>query len=186
MPKELSYSLRFSNELRNFYGTWLTDKLHPATLGLENLRDDFFNEGGPPCYSCEGFVQIQDAIARAFVKLKSGNQMTPEVLLQRFPIPARVDNIVREAIVGIIARYSFFLILLAYALVCMNTVRDIVMEKENQLSEMMKIMGLTSSLQWSAWSLTTMLCLSISTVFIVIMLSVSSTNSQFHTVIYLI
>lgn len=111
--------------------------------------------------------------------------MTPEVLLQRFPIPERVDNFVRDAIVGIVAKYTFFLILLAYAFVCMNTVRDIVMEKENQLSEMMKIMGLTSSLQWAAWSLITMSCLSISTVLIVIMLSVSNTNtnSQFLTVV---
>lgn len=176
MPTDLSYSLRFPNVLRSSYSheTWLTNKLYPPFSGLEK------NSGGDSIYYREGYVQIQDAIARAFVKVKSGNQMKSQVLLQRFP--EQTKNPVKEIIVGTLARYSFFLILLAYAFVCVNTVRDIVAEKENQLSEMMKIMGLASSLQWTAWFLSAMLCLSISIILIVIMLSVSeylNTNRRF-------
>lgn len=168
LPRDLSYSLRFPSTSN----TWPTDKLYPPISELEQQL------GGTTTSYREGFVQIQDAIARAFVKVKSGNQTSPQVLLQQFPIPAIVKDDRKEVIVGIIANNMFFLILLAYAFVCVNTVRDIVSEKENQLSEMMKIMGLASSLQWTARFLSTMFCLSISTVLIVIMLSVSKTNSH--------
>lgn len=72
-----------------------------------------------------------------------------------------------------------YCIIIAYAFICGNTVRAIVMEKEKQLSETMKIMGLTSLLQWSSWFLRTTINLCIMNALIVLMISVSSHNTQY-------
>lgn len=66
-----------------------------------------------------------------------------------------------------------FIILLPYVFMCVNTVRAIVTEKEKQLSEMMKIMGLTSMLQWASWFTQTMITSTISLSLIVVVLWVS-------------
>lgn len=170
MPKHLSYSLRFPNNLRAGGGTWQTNQLYFPLSEIPRAEED--NEGASPHYYREGFVPIQNAIARAFVKLKSANRLPPTVHLQRFPIPSRTNTF--QEVFRSVAKYVVFLILLAFASICVNTVRAIVMEKEKQLSETMKIMGLSSSLQWASWFLRTMTSLCISISLMVIMLSVSS------------
>lgn len=174
LPKKLLYSLRFPNELRVGYGTWSTDTLfYPHIGNSEPGRGQHQNDGDEPSYSREGFSAIQNAIAQAFVRIKNSNQIWPSVFLQRLPIPEQKTSL-QNAFLEL-THYLIFLILLSFASIYVNAVRVIVSEKEKQLSEMMKIMGLSSTLQWASWFVRTMLSMSISITLIVVLLSVSRT-----------
>lgn len=154
---------------------WHTFALFPlyATSGPRS-RDD--NDGGPPWYYREGFVPIQDAIARAFVKLKSGNNM-PDVLLQRLPYPPFNKDILLEGLKSLVS----LVILLSFIYPCINTVRFIAIEKEKQLKEAMKIMGLPNWLHWLGWFIKSMVFMMISITFIVILLKVRVTSQNHNT-----
>lgn len=179
MPKQLFYSLRFPSELRSlakYIGpsilNWHTFVLFPmyATSGPRG-RDD--NDGGPPWYYREGFIPIQDAIARAFIKHKSGNEM-PDVLLQRLPYPPFNKDILLEGLKSLVS----LVVLLSFIYPCINTVRFIAMEKEKQLKEAMKIMGLPNWLHWLGWFIKSMVFMMISITFIVILLKVPMFKSS--------
>lgn len=67
--------------------------------------------------------------------------------MQRFPYPASVrDEFVKQL------NYIIPLIIVSCFLYpCINTVRYIAIEKEKQLKETMKIMGLANWLHWVGW-----------------------------------
>lgn len=151
----------------------MTDRLQSDISEIiGSSRDTADNDGAAPHYFREGFVPIQNAIARAIVKLKSANLMPPTVLLQRLPIPSTTETI--QTVFLKAANSLLLAVLIAFAYICVNAVRAIVTEKESQLCEMMKIMGLSSSLQWASWFVRTMTSMTISITLIVILLSVSS------------
>lgn len=58
----------------------------------------------------------------------------------------------------------------------MNSVRFISIEKEKQLKEAMKIMGLASWMHYLSWFIRTLIMLSISMLFISLLLTVSLSN----------
>lgn len=150
MPKHLSYELRFPSELRTppdnvnqaLIFNWHTNLLYPLfSTGGPRGRED--NDGGVVWYFREGFVPVQDAIARAFTKLSCTdpacqNQTLPEIVMQRFPYPPFTLDVLLQGLETIV---SFF-ILLSFIYPCINTVRFIAIEKEKQLKEAMKIMGM--------------------------------------------
>ena len=67
--------------------------------------------------------------------------------LQRFPYPPFVIDLLLQ---GLQALVSLF-ILLSFVYPCINIIKYITTEKEKQLKEAMKIMGLDSWLHWTAW-----------------------------------
>lgn len=163
LPKKLSYALRFPNELRipsRQVRTWLTNTFHPLSL---EPRYTERHDGGIPSYSGEGFLTIQNAIARAFVKLHSDREI-PILFLQRLPIPSFKE---------LQSKMHHFYIIAGFLYMFVSMVIAIVTEKEKQLAEAMKIMGLTQMLQWMAWFLKSMITLSISISLAVLLLSVS-------------
>ena len=71
----------------------------------------------------------------------------PVLHIQRFPYPAYINDIV-----GIILEFAFpFLFLIAFLYNTINIIKYITVEKEMQLKESMKIMGLPSYMHWLAW-----------------------------------
>lgn len=151
IPKDLSYSLHFPSELRGtefssqlkpgFYN-WHTNKITPSE-GFNEPRNLRYVDGGPPSYYAEGFLAIQNAIARAFVS-KIGNRTMPDVLIKRFPYPPYSENSYWSLLQGILPLFVLFSFNYSFS----NAVRFIAMEKEKQLKEAMKIMGLQSWLHW--------------------------------------
>lgn len=127
-----------------------------------------------PNYSREGFLSIQDAIVRAVIKLKADNKMTPKVLLQQLPTPPKTAH---DMFLKLLQKL-YFLILLPFAFLTVNTVRVIVIEKEKLLSQLMKIMGMSSWLQYTSWFLRAMINVSISISLMVMMISVRRSSSQ--------
>lgn len=71
----------------------------------------------------------------------------PELRIQRFPYPAYIEDII-----GIILEFAFpSLFLIGFLYNCINIIKYITVEKELQLKETMKIMGLPSYMHWLAW-----------------------------------
>lgn len=67
-----------------------------------------------------------------------------------------------------------FMIMLSYVYPTINTVRFIAVEKEKQLKEAMKIMGLPNWLHWTGWFVKSMTFLTISMSVVTVLFKVSS------------
>lgn len=104
------------------------------------------DDGESPNYNSEGFLLIQNAIAKAFIKVKSGIEM-PQIQMQRFPSPSFfVDTFLEyfDSVVSVV-------ILACFLEPCINIARFITIENEKQLKEVMKIMGLPTWIHWTGW-----------------------------------
>lgn len=136
-------------------------------------------DGGLPSYNKEGFLAIQNAIAVAFIEMhQSGGekQPIPEIRLNRFPFPSYLKNVLLSNISSLVQ--LFLLISLNYTF--MNTVRFISIEKEKQLKESMKIMGLANWMHYLSWFIRTISMLTISMVLITILLKVNVLKTLFY------
>ncbi len=152
LPNELSYSLRFPSELRTTdlpsrerpdKYNWKTNNIFP-TDDYNSPRHLDLQDGGPPSYHNEGFLSIQNAVARAFIAKNNTTTQMPEVMVKRFPYPAHALNTFLYLLQTIVPLFVLFSFSYSFA----NAVRFIAIEKEKQLKEAMKIMGLPSWLHW--------------------------------------
>lgn len=143
---------------------WQTGVLFgPDGYTIKHPNED---DAGPPSYYKEGFLAIQNAIAKAFIMIK--NTTMPDIEMRRFPTPKHVINIFASEFQVLMP--LFFLLSLNYTF--MNTVRFISIEKEKQLKEAMKIMGLASWMHYLSWFVRTLIMLTTSMLFITILLTV--------------
>lgn len=152
LPNKLEFSLRFPYELRtNDEGpfvenyNWFTNLLFPA-FQLAGPRNRERNDGGiPPGYFREGFIQVQAAISRAFTQSMKENipGEIPAIFLHRFPYPPYMSD---PLLVGLEA-FIPLIITVSFLYTAINVVKYITVEKEKQLKEAMKIMGLNNWLQ---------------------------------------
>ncbi|XP_058456303.1 phospholipid-transporting ATPase ABCA3-like isoform X2 [Malaya genurostris] len=92
---------------------------------------------------------------------------------QRFPYPAFYDDPLLRGLENLFPS----IIMIAFFYSCINTVKFITLEKERQLKESMKIMGLDGWLHWMAWFVRTLILLSISISLITLLLCVSLTTN---------
>lgn len=123
-------------------------------------------------YQEEEFIVIQNAIGKTFFnvipKASSSNVTMPNIRLKCFPMPQYYTD---HAAVSLRELTPIFLMLvLCFAF--MNTVRLVSIEKEKQLKEAMKIMGLSSWIHYLGWFIRTAIMLSISMVLITALLTV--------------
>lgn len=171
IPKNLAYSLRFPAELRSqrfsvgrHWDTTILYEIYTDTTRLLRSRGEHYHR--------EGFLTIQNAIAKAFFNLipkdSSSNIEMPQIRVQRFPSPAfdfdHAATSLREL------TPIFLMLVLCFAF--MNTVRLVTAEKEKQLKEAMKIMGLSSWTHYLGWFVRTALMLSITMTLITALLTV--------------
>lgn len=152
LPKRFEFTMRFPYELRTndegpfveFYN-WFTKMLFPALQapGPRNLKR---NDGGlPPGYYREGFIPVQAAISRAYTEKMKGDAEgdIPDVFLHRFPYPPYLFD---PLLMGLEA-FIPLIIMISFLYTAINIVKYITVEKEKQLKEAMKIMGLNNWLQ---------------------------------------
>ncbi|KAJ6638915.1 Phospholipid-transporting ATPase ABCA3, partial [Pseudolycoriella hygida] len=106
-------------------------------------------------YSNKQFLHVQNAIARSFIQLKNKSDIVlPEIQMNQYPYIFSDDSVGIFKVVGII--YGL-VVLICLSFSAMNTVRYISIEKEKQLKEVMKIMGLPNWLHWTSWFTRTMI-----------------------------
>ncbi|CAB3224165.1 unnamed protein product [Arctia plantaginis] len=156
LPKSnLSYSIRFPERprLNSFYGVggrhWRTDLVFPS-FELPGPRFPFSWEGGnDPGYVNELFIPLQHAISMELISKMTGQNMRSlyTINIERYPHPPYWED---QSLSVLKILFPMF-ILLSCSYTAINIVRAIVVEKELQLKETMKIMGLPTWLHWTAW-----------------------------------
>ncbi|CAO1386925.1 unnamed protein product [Diamesa serratosioi] len=145
-PEILKYNIRLPQG-EGEGGTWMTDTLWMINTLSKLPRDSHSDYGVTPPYYFKCFLTIQDAIDRAFIKLKSRKNPLPNVLFQRFPYPAILED---QALTSALVIFPIF-ILISFVYSCKNIIKNVAIERETLMKETMKIMGLSSTLHWSAW-----------------------------------
>ena len=104
-------------------------------------------------YAESGFLATQALAQDAFAYLVSGGRNASATsYVTKFPQPEYKDNLIASLVQSTL---SFFLVA-ALSFVVRFLSQNIVQEKEGNLIESMKIMGMYSSLNWLAWFLTVM------------------------------
>lgn len=169
MPKKLTYSLRFPADLRVRFKNWQTNLLFPDNLYVNRFRSNSYIE--------EGFLSIQNAITSAFIRINEKEHRTIE--MQPFPRPSETVTVFDILDITIIL---IFLLSLNYTFV--NNVRYIVLEKEKQLKEAMKIMGLASWMHYFSWFIRTIIILMISMLVISILFTVNTCTCFVQNIVY--
>lgn len=152
LPKKFEFTLRFPYELRTNddgpfveFVNWFTDMLFPA-FQVAGPRNRERNDGGlPPGYFREGFIPVQAAISRMYTQMMKGDEeeIIPDIYLHRFPYPAYLSD---PLLIGLEA-FIPLIIMISFLYTAINIVKYITVEKEKQLKEAMKIMGLSNWLQ---------------------------------------
>ncbi|XP_073830693.1 ATP binding cassette subfamily A member 3 isoform X2 [Musca autumnalis] len=165
-PTKFAFSLRYPSELRTDTSslglTWLTMKLF-MPLDLTGPRNPNSQDGGLPVgYLRESFLPVQHAISMAYTKLVTQRDDLPYVNMQRYPYPAYIYDPLLEGM----AAFVPLIILLSFIYPCSNIVRYITAEKEKQLKEVMKIMGLDNWLHWTSWFCKNFIILAVSAILI--------------------
>ncbi|KAM7349571.1 ATP binding cassette subfamily A member 3 isoform 2-T3 [Cochliomyia hominivorax] len=171
-PNNFSFALRFPSELRtsnqNLPLTWLTMKLF-LPLDLSGPRNPNELDGGLPVgYLREGFLPIQNALSLAYIKLVSKSASLPYLNMRRYPYPEYIYDPLLEGLESIMS----LIILLSFIYPCTYIVKYITMEKEKQLKEVMKIMGLNNWIHWMAWFVKSLIMLGISSILIIILMKI--------------
>ncbi|XP_050517572.1 phospholipid-transporting ATPase ABCA3-like isoform X2 [Diabrotica virgifera virgifera] len=194
--KHLQVSIRFPGETRLKldpfnYNNWRTNLIFPI---YQQPGPRLYNliTGAAPSYYREGFLGLQYYLTLSVLLAKSNvtyatddyldliswvieNQF-PLVNMRRFPNAPWYEDILLTALKSLIG----IIIMLSFVYTCINTVKSITTEKEKQLKESMKIMGLPNWLHWTAWFVKCFMFLLISSVLMVIFLKVRwYTNTNF-------
>ncbi|XP_053672343.1 phospholipid-transporting ATPase ABCA3-like [Anopheles nili] len=174
LPQKLQYALRFPGELRFTswtFGNWRTNfMVVPFVQGLRNANQ---SDGGIPSYLREGFLSMQAAVSRAFIRRQEPWINLPNVYLRRYPYPPYYEDLVLVAM----ERLLPMIILISFFYTCINTVKYITIEKEKQLKEAMKIMGLPNWLHWTAWFVRCLVLLLITISLLVFLMSANLTSN---------
>ncbi|CAH0549210.1 unnamed protein product [Brassicogethes aeneus] len=186
--EDISLSIRFPSELKFTQDTkedsWKTYSNYPldAKQGPRNHEE---NTGATPNYFKEQFIQAQSMLTVSLIAAKknipididfhkmmegiSGDTGIPVVKMQRFPYPPWKESPILEQLKTSLS----LMIMLGFIYSCINIVKMITNEKENQLKEAMKIMGLSNWLHWTAWFVKSLIFLLISCIIIVILFKIN-------------
>ncbi|XP_062564160.1 phospholipid-transporting ATPase ABCA3-like [Armigeres subalbatus] len=179
IPDHVEFSIRYPAEMRThsevgseFWNHWQTSRLFPI-FEVPGPRNPHDHDGGYPAnYHYETFAHVQSALSRAIVVERSPEVEIPEVYLRRFPNPPTYSDPLLLGLENLLP----LIIIVAFFYTCINTVKYVAVEKEGQLKEAMKIMGLPSWLHWTAWYVKSKLLLLISISLITVLICVSMTS----------
>lgn len=170
----MTYALRFPGELRTartnpLTFNWQTGNAEPVSR-FQGPRARTHADGGiPPGYAREGFAAIQNAIADHFLRIHSANTIQmPTIRIQRFPHPPFRQDFLLDILEELIP----IIIVLSYIYPCINTIKVIAVEKERQLKEAMKIMGMPNWIHWMGWFVRSIVYMLISISLIVMLMKV--------------
>ncbi|XP_053687488.1 phospholipid-transporting ATPase ABCA3-like [Sabethes cyaneus] len=181
LPDKVTYALRFPSEMRTFqddftafWANWFTELMFPQ-FQMAGARNNERADGGYPAnYFNESFIAVQSAVDRAILLERNPNMELTPMFLRRFPYPPYYSDPLLTGLENLLP----LVIAIAFFYSALNIVKYITVEKERQLKETMKIMGLFSWLHWSAWFVKCIILLAISSSLITILLCVDVTTNS--------
>lgn len=109
-------------------------------------------------------------INKHFIDTNAKNKEIPHIKMQRFPYPYWVS----DPFVTMLHMVLPLLLILGYLTPANYIITELTIEKESQVKEALKIMGLSNFLHWSAWFLISLIICGISVVFIAILLKIDN------------
>lgn len=140
----------------------------------KSIRDKFWHPGPgswPYKYYQFGFVWIQDMIERALIEVQVGHDvLEPGTYVHHMPHPCYIE----DQFLFMIEHVMPLCLTISWVYTVAMLVQSIVYEKEQRLKEVMRMMGLTSSVHWLAWFLTTFTQMSVTMAILTVMLKYGS------------
>ncbi|XP_053608124.1 phospholipid-transporting ATPase ABCA1-like [Plodia interpunctella] len=176
LPNKISYALRFPERprLNSFFligsRVWRTESVFP-TFEVAGPRQRSSPSGGDdPGYFIEMFIQLQHVISTELISKVTGQDLSGfRVGFQRFPHPAFHEDFAIDIMQLLLPMF----IMLTFSYTAINTTGAITGEKEMQLKETLKIMGVPTWIHWLSWFLKQFLFLLIASVLVVIIMKVN-------------
>ncbi|XP_017044767.1 phospholipid-transporting ATPase ABCA3-like isoform X2 [Drosophila ficusphila] len=160
IPDDFRFALRFPSE-PNY---WRTNELFP-TIDLRGPNH------GNPRYFEQGFLALQHSLSMAFIRDKGYIDDMP-THMQYYPYPTYTND---NFITWLTLLLPCFIVL-NFTYHYMGMIKFIVAEKEKQLKEIMKVLGLGNWLQWTAWFVKFQIPLTLSAIFITAILKIDTKN----------
>ncbi|KAK9882104.1 hypothetical protein WA026_018947 [Henosepilachna vigintioctopunctata] len=188
--EDITVKIRLPSELRarskvlGGPSDWKTNLLYPL-YQMRGPRNPNATRGGDPSYANELFLAIQEFITMKVIALQT-NRMDfafnfPFVHVRRFPHYKWTEDPLLQALQG----FAGVVVMVSFCYTCTNLVKMVTNEKEKQLKESMKMMGLPNWLHWLAWFVKSFSFLVISIILITILLKVKwYTTSDFAVLTY--
>ncbi|XP_058835899.1 phospholipid-transporting ATPase ABCA3-like [Topomyia yanbarensis] len=181
LPEKVIYALRFPSEMRTFqdnftafWANWFTELMFPQFQMAGARNNDRADAGYPANYFNESFIAVQCAIDRAIILEHDSTVKMLPVFLERFPYPPYYSDPLLTGLENLLP----LIIVIAFFYSAINIVKYITVEKERQLKETMKMMGLSSWLHWSAWFVKCVLLLAVSISLVTILLCLDLTTNS--------
>ncbi|XP_030374323.1 ATP-binding cassette sub-family A member 3 [Scaptodrosophila lebanonensis] len=169
-PLIFNYSLRFPSELRTvrspIIDNWHTNSLFP---GYDHIgpRNRNASDGGVPVgYLAEGFIPVQHALTMSWLQMAGAKDYLPKVMLRRFPY----NPYIYDPLLSGLQQLLPFMLLLSFIYPCSFVAKYVTSEKELQLKEIMKLLGLHNWLHWVAWFVKSYILLMIVVIMLVCLL----------------
>ncbi|KAJ8922450.1 hypothetical protein NQ315_004397 [Exocentrus adspersus] len=181
--KDFRVSIRFPGETRLQLdpfqiNNWRTNLIFPI-FQTSGPRQAHYTTGAAPSYYLEGFLAVQHLVTMSLIFARKNltvdtifpwlmENPPPVISMRRYPYPAWSEDVLLTPLKSMLS----MIMMLSFVYTCINTVKSITTEKEKQLKESMKIMGLSNWLHWTAWFLKTFIFLLLSAILIVVLLKV--------------
>ncbi|KAK3602190.1 hypothetical protein CHS0354_004706 [Potamilus streckersoni] len=114
-----------------------------------------------------GFIWIQDLVDRAIIDLQVGRSVVePGNFLHRMPYPCWLW----DQFIWLIQHVVPLCFMLAWVYAVAMLVHSIVYEKEHRLKEVMKVMGLSNTVHWCAWLISSFMQMTLTSIVLTLML----------------
>ncbi|XP_044745815.1 phospholipid-transporting ATPase ABCA3-like [Coccinella septempunctata] len=162
--KNISITFRFDNT----NSRWHTEQLFPPfEIGYNNRND---RDADYPSV----FAPLMYTLTEKLLRYSGKPFKLPKMLIQRFPHPSYIQDFFLISMNQ--ASLFGYLFMTAFIYTHINIVKSITYEKEKQLKESMKIMGLPTWLHWTAWFCKFIIPYLVITIFLVVMMKYETKN----------
>lgn len=143
--EEVIKSSVFKYKIRSTNDIWLTDILFPSNE-IPGPMDFGYR------YIQNGFLSLQLSLDKAFITLDNNNQNINDYNFNIQPYPY-AKYIMDSEFTNLFKTLFPLFTVLSFLLMCSNTIKKIVEEKDSGVVELMKMMGLKSWMIWTGWIL---------------------------------
>ncbi|XP_022109857.1 ATP-binding cassette sub-family A member 1-like [Acanthaster planci] len=162
IPPHVKYELRMDSSMVRSTNRYKQNFWYPSPMS------DVFSYGQ---YITGGFVFLQDMLDQGIIKASLGKKDAGAgTYIQEMPYPCYTDDFFINTL-G--AALPLFMVLAWVFSVAMN-IKDIVLEKELRLKEVMKVMGMGNAVHWVAWFLNSFAVMLVSSSLLVLVLKVGN------------